>query len=215
MEVAVERRIAVANALLRCPFCHEDVDARAGGWRACAECLARHHEVCWCEIGYCSTCGGIRSLEPARAYDVPARSRAGRGGRAVKKLTVLYDGMCGLCQSIRQWLERQPKFVPLELLGGHSPEVQRRFPGVVRPGPQELIVISDAGGVYRGAHAWIMCLWALREYREWSIRLARPALLPFARRGFELLSKNRRRVSRWLGLSSDAEVARGLAAADD
>jgi hypothetical protein len=43
-----------------------------------------------------------------------------------------------------------------------------------------------------------MCLWALREYREWSQRLAHPALLPLARRACELVSENRHKISRWL-----------------
>jgi predicted DCC family thiol-disulfide oxidoreductase YuxK len=209
-----ERRIAVAGAPLRCPFCHGDIDAQDDRWRACAECLARHHEACWRELGWCGSCGGTRSLEPARAKLEAAGARPGRRVSFVKQLTVIYDSMCGLCQRIRIWLERQPKFVPLEFVGGHSADVARRFPGVERPGPQELIVISDEGGVYRGAQAWIMCLWALREYREWSIRLARPALLPFARRAFELFSENRFRIARWLGLETDQELSRRLAAAD-
>jgi len=53
-----------------------------------------------------------------------------------------------------------------------------RFPGIdaLKPGEQ-LLVISDEGAVYRGAHAWIMCLWALENYREHAQRLAHPALL--------------------------------------
>jgi hypothetical protein len=43
-----------------------------------------------------------------------------------------------------------------------------------------------------------MCLYALRDYREWSQRLAHPALLPWARRVCELLSENRLQMSRWL-----------------
>ena len=41
-------------------------------------------------------------------------------------------------------------------------------------------------------------LYALRDYREWSQRLAHPALLPWARRVCELLSENRLQMSRWL-----------------
>lgn len=77
--------------------------------------------------------------------------------------------------------------------------------------PSELIVISDEGGVYRGGQAFIICLYALENYREISEDLATPAMLPWARRGFELLSKNRGVFSTLLTLGGeriDAKEAR-------
>jgi hypothetical protein len=73
-----------------------------------------------------------------------------------------------------------------------------------------LVIVSDDGAVYRDAHAWIMCLYALQDYREWSLRLAQPALLPLARKGFSLLSRNRGRISRWLQLASETEIVETL-----
>jgi hypothetical protein len=55
-----------------------------------------------------------------------------------------------------------------------------------------------------------MCLYALKRYRHWAQRLSRPALLPFARQAFNVLSANRRRVSKWLGLLSDGELTAEL-----
>ena len=74
----------------------------------------------------------------------------------------------------------------------------------------ELVVVGDGGEVYRGDAAFIACLWALEPYREWSIRLARPALRKVARKGFELVSRRRHVISEWLGLGSDDEVERAL-----
>ena len=51
-----------------------------------------------------------------------------------------------------------------------------------------------------------MCLWALREYREWSQRLASPALLPWARRACELVSANRLSLSAWFKGMTDDEL---------
>jgi hypothetical protein len=81
--------------------------------------------------------------------------------------------------------------VPLVFIAFQSDEAQQRFPGIdaLKPGEQ-LLVISDEGAVYRGAHAWIMCLWALENYREHAQRLANPVLLPLARTVCELLSRN-------------------------
>jgi hypothetical protein len=46
----------------RCPFCHEQVQAKE--WVACAACLARHHEACWAESGRCATCRYETKLRP-------------------------------------------------------------------------------------------------------------------------------------------------------
>ena len=116
----------------------------------------------------------------------------------MKTLYVLYDGKCAFCRRCRGWLGRQAAFVPLAFIPFQSPEVEIRFPGIERFHPEErLVVISDAGEVWRGDGAWIMCLWALREFREWSQRLANPVLRPFARQVCELVSENRHAISRW------------------
>src|SRR4029078_4162899 len=75
------------------------------------------------------------------------------------------------------------------------------------PEPEELVVVSDEGDVYRNAEAWIACLWALQDSREWSFRFARPALLPLARGIVEWVSTRRHRLSRALGMMSDQEIA--------
>ena len=117
----------------------------------------------------------------------------------MKRLSVLFDGECSLCGRCRDWLARQPAFLELEFIPFQSPEARERFPGIEALHPEEqLLVVSDEGAVYRGPRAWIMCLYALREYRAWSQRLAHPALLPWARGVCELLSENRLQVSRWV-----------------
>jgi predicted DCC family thiol-disulfide oxidoreductase YuxK len=130
----------------------------------------------------------------------------------VRSLTVLYDARCGLCSNARRWLEGQPQIVPLELLAADSEEARRRYPTLAEAEPEELVVVSDEGDVYRGPHAWIVCLWALQDYREWSFRFARPALLPMARGIVEWVSTRRHRLSRALGLMSDQEIALAVSA---
>ena len=130
----------------------------------------------------------------------------------MKRLYVLFDGECSLCGRCRKWLARQPAFLELHFLPFQSPEVADRFPGIEALHPDEqLLVVSDEGGVYRGPQAWIMCLYALRDYRELSLRLAHPALLPWARRFCELLSENRFRVSRWFDRLGANRLAEKLA----
>jgi predicted DCC family thiol-disulfide oxidoreductase YuxK len=122
----------------------------------------------------------------------------------VKKLFVLYDARCDFCQRCRRWLDGQVKFVDLVFVPAASEAARRRFPKLRNVGRvDELVVVSDTGGVYRGARAWVMCLWALHEYRGWSEVLASPAVMPLARKAFAALSANRRRLSWLLGPSEE------------
>lgn len=125
----------------------------------------------------------------------------------MKKLTVLYDSDCGFCVKCRWWMAKQAKFVAMEFLPAHSPEVRRRFPALAAERGEELIVIDDDAAVYRGSDAFLMCLWALEEYREWSLRLAAPLLRPFARAALELVSTSRRAISKLFGLEGEALAA--------
>ncbi|HEU0120031.1 MAG TPA: hypothetical protein VFQ91_05855 [Bryobacteraceae bacterium] len=113
------------------------------------------------------------------------------------RLRVYYDARCGLCQALVQWLGAQRQLVPMEC----APKP---------PGQTDLAVVADTGEVWAGDSAWLIVLWALDEYREWSYRLSRPELLPLARQAFATLSRNRTRLSGWLGLDTDAAVAAQL-----
>src|SRR4051812_24167459 len=111
----------------------------------------------------------------------------------MNKLYILYDATCGLCCSVREWVQDQPQLVAMEFVAANSPQAAVFFPFLSRPGqrPDELLVVDDRGGVYREGHAWIMCLYALADYRALSLRLASPILLPLARKAFNFLSKRR------------------------
>ncbi|MES2597036.1 MAG: hypothetical protein V4662_16950 [Verrucomicrobiota bacterium] len=52
----------------------------------------------------------------------------------------------------------------------------------------------------------MICLWALREYRAWSARLAGPTMQSAARQVVHWISQNRIGISRLIGFTSDAEV---------
>ncbi len=58
----------------RCPFCHDDVDARAAV--VCALCLARHHELCWDEGGACGACRSTERHGRLEEKPPPGRERA-------------------------------------------------------------------------------------------------------------------------------------------
>lgn len=93
----------------------------------------------------------------------------------VRRLTVLYDADCSLCTFLRDWLVRQPKLVPLDLVPAASEEARRRFPTLDhRATLDDITVVGDGGQVYRSAAAWIVTLWALREHRRLAHRLSTP-----------------------------------------
>ena len=120
----------------------------------------------------------------------------------MRALTILYDARCELCCRIKVWLNQQPKYIDLAFLPAGSEEARYRFPQLDHePTLNDLTVISDQGAVYYGSKAWVMVLWALGRYREWSYRLATPELLPTVRRIVSLISQHRYQISRVAGLT--------------
>jgi predicted DCC family thiol-disulfide oxidoreductase YuxK len=143
---------------------------------------------------------------------MPRLSNGNEIGGFMNRLYVLYDANCGLCSSVREWVQEQPHLVAMEFVAANSPQASVLFPSLSRPAqrPEELIVVDDSGGVYREGHAWIMCLYALADYRALSLRLASPTLLPLARKAFGFLSKRRSALSELLGMGSDRQMAARL-----
>ncbi|GIJ19968.1 thiol-disulfide oxidoreductase DCC family protein [Micromonospora lutea] len=117
------------------------------------------------------------------------------GGGGIRSLTVLYDAHCPLCRAARDWLASRGQLVPLEFLPAGSAAARLRFPGLDHDATlRDLTVIADTGEVYAGDGAWFACLWALADHRDLAHRLARPHLLPLARRMVAAASAVRERV---------------------
>jgi predicted DCC family thiol-disulfide oxidoreductase YuxK len=125
----------------------------------------------------------------------------------VTGITVIYDAECGLCTSTKEWLLVQPTLVNLRMIAAGSAEARARFPQLPAG---ELAVIADTGDVWMGNHAWLVCLWALREYRELALKLSSPLLLTMAKQAFAVVSRNRGALSRLLRLKSEHEMEREL-----
>ena len=115
----------------------------------------------------------------------------------MKRLTVLYDAACPICVRCADWLTKQPAFVQLELMPAASPEAARRYGDVPWLGA-ELVVVSDAGEVWAGPAAFIVALWALEDYREWSYRLSGDSFSKMAERFFVALSHQRKWLAGWV-----------------
>lgn len=123
----------------------------------------------------------------------------------MKRLYLLYDENCELCKRLKDWLLGQACWIELRVLPAYSDRTRKMFPGLERiAGASDLVVISDTGEVYLNNHAWIMCLYALEEYRDWALRLASPLLQPLARQAWEMLTRNRAAISRWMRSDDEA-----------
>jgi len=130
---------------------------------------------------------------------------------AMKTLTIFYDPHCGLCSRFREWLEAQPQRVTIRFTDFRSEEASRRFPGLRELGAErDVVVLADDGRWWQGAAAWLTCLWATREYRNWAFRMAAPALLPFVKKAVHLLSENRLTLSRLMKLQTDVALASAI-----
>jgi predicted DCC family thiol-disulfide oxidoreductase YuxK len=102
----------------------------------------------------------------------------------------------------------QPARVSIQFLPYDSPEALAMFPLMREVGAdKDIVVMADDGRWWQGGSAWLTCLWATRDYHEWSFRLAKPALQPLVRKAVHLLSENRLRLSTLLRLRSDTELA--------
>ena len=65
--------------------------------------------------------------------------------------------------------------------------------------------------MYRGSDAFIMCFWALEKYSGWAKRFSSPALKPYARAMFDLVSSKRHLFANVLSKVDDTEIASRLA----
>ncbi|MHB9759260.1 thiol-disulfide oxidoreductase DCC family protein [Streptomyces sp. BYX5S] len=120
-------------------------------------------------------------MTPVATADSTA-ARGATGVAPVRRLTVLYDAECPLCTFVRGWLGRQRQLVPLEFVPAGSHEARRRYPGLDHAATlADITVIGDGGQLYRGPAAWIVCMWALREHRATSHRMATPVGMRFAK----------------------------------
>ena len=126
---------------------------------------------------------------------------------AITRFTIVYDADCGLCTRVKDWMKQQVPLVGLDFLAAGSTEARRKFPQVPTG---ELAVVANTGEVWLGDHAWIICLWALREYRDLAFRLTSPLLLRLSREAFALVSKNRLALSEMLRLRSTRELEQVL-----
>jgi predicted DCC family thiol-disulfide oxidoreductase YuxK len=125
----------------------------------------------------------------------------------IRKITIVFDDACGLCTRVKDWIAQQTPLVGLQFAVSGAPQTRAMFPTLPAG---ELAVVADTGEVWLGDNAWIVCLWALRDYRGLSVKLTGPLLSTMAREAFSLVSRNRAALSGLLRLRSERELEQEL-----
>lgn len=125
----------------------------------------------------------------------------------VTAITIVYDDACGFCASTRNWIASQAPLVEISFVASGSREARAKFPWLPAG---DLAVVANTGEVWTGNSAWIVCLWALRGYRDLAVRLSGPLLLLLAREAFSVLSRNRAALSALLAKRSQRELEQEL-----
>ncbi|WUH91363.1 DCC1-like thiol-disulfide oxidoreductase family protein [Streptomyces sp. NBC_00433] len=110
---------------------------------------------------------------------MPAERTAAAPARRVplRGLTVLYDPDCRVCAFVGRWLAGQRKLIPVRLVPVGSERARRLFPALDHDGAtrREITAVGDAGQVYVGDTAWVVCLWALADHRALAHAMSTPA----------------------------------------
>jgi len=129
----------------------------------------------------------------------------------IKRVEVFYDGRCGMCCSFHEWINRQPRAFGIAFVPYQSPDAETIFPGIGTLDPaREMIVRTCGNEIYRGAEAWVLCLYSCANHRAAARRLAGPGLLPVAIHACRVLAANRHALSKVFFRSKDRKVREEL-----
>ena len=129
----------------------------------------------------------------------------------IKEIEVFYDGRCGMCCSFHEWINRQPRAFAIGFIPYQAAHAERVFPGLGMLDPaREMVVRTSEGGIFRGAEAWVWCLYSCANYQMAARRLGGPGLLPVAIHACRVLAANRHALSKVFFRSKDRKVREEL-----
>ncbi len=129
----------------------------------------------------------------------------------IQKIEVFYDGRCGMCCSFHEWINRQPRAYQIDFIPYQSPNAESIFPGIGTLDPaREMIVRTWQNEIYRGAEAWVLCLYSCANHQTAAKKLATPRLLSVAIRACRVLAANRHSLSKVFFRRKDKEVGETL-----
>ena len=117
----------------------------------------------------------------------------------MKRFVILYDANCKFCIKCKDWLSNQEQYIELYFVPKDADNAQRHYGHLIDQADcDQLILIAAGGRVYIDDRALIMCLYALKDYRELSAALSNPAMLPLTKQFFHTISENRDTLSQFV-----------------
>lgn len=134
----------------------------------------------------------------------------------VKGIEVFYDGRCGMCCTFAEWIGGQERAFAVKFVPYQAEEAGEVLPGIEALDPaREMVLRVDGENIYRGAEAWVYCLYSCVSYRKLARRLAGPRMLPVAKKVCVALAANRHGLSKIFFRRKDREVRKHLHAIPD
>ena len=129
----------------------------------------------------------------------------------VNGIEVYYDGRCGMCCSFHEWINRQPRAFAIEFIPYQASHAEKVFPGLGTLDPaREMVVRTSEMEIYRGAEAWVWCLYSCANHQVAARRLGGPKLLPIAIHACRVLAANRHALSKVFFRGKDQKVKNEL-----
>lgn len=129
----------------------------------------------------------------------------------VEGIEVFYDGRCGMCCSFHEWINRQPRACRIDFIPYQAPHAEQVFPGLGTLDPaREMVVRTSDHRVFRGAEAWVWCLYSCANHQTAARRLGGPGLLPVAIHACRVLAANRHALSKVFFRGKDRKVREEL-----
>jgi predicted DCC family thiol-disulfide oxidoreductase YuxK len=128
-----------------------------------------------------------------------------------KRIEVFYDGRCGMCCTFHEWVYRQKRAFEIDFIPYQAANAEQVFPGLGMLDPaREMVVRVDGGEIFRGAEAWVWCLYSCANYQSAARKLGGPALLPVAVNACRVLAANRHALSKVFFMRKDRAVREEL-----
>jgi predicted DCC family thiol-disulfide oxidoreductase YuxK len=126
--------------------------------------------------------------------------------RGQRQYTLVFDGSCGLCRGIIQWIAGQRPRVALRFVDYHDAKAMEELPVRFEEADQSVILLTPSGAKLKGYRATVAMVRLLPGIRR--IAPVMRALWPVGIVGYALVTRYRHRISRVLGMEPRRRVAK-------
>lgn len=121
----------------------------------------------------------------------------------MKPLIIFYDGGCGLCGQLKNFFEKEAEPGRLQFVPYQSPRAERWIPRIADFQPErEMLALTPEGERLSGVESWLKMLGTTRRFRLLAKGLGLPVIRPLTRWVYRSGARNRRVLSRFLGLKN-------------